>query len=692
MKHFFKTLIILFAAIFIGNKGYSQNSQFGVVLAGLDFSGSTAVPNAAECQYYSGKGFKFIRVPFLWEKIQPTLGGALDATYLGYIDQVVTAAATYNMSVMIDMHNYLRYPSDPSTTSTSTLVTQGGPTQAQYNDVWTKIATHYANNTTIWGYDLMNEPHNLGSANWPAIAQSVITAIRAVDMTHTIVLEGDHWSQGHLWPTLTNSTGLATVSDPANNLVFEAHQYFDSDESGQYASTSFTGNTPMGSANTDTTGVQLIRPFVNWIKQNNLRGMVGEYGIPNNASASDQTHWNTMLDNFLSYLSTNCLLGTYWAGGPGWGNGYVISCEPLNNNYTTPSDDRPQMATMAKYTGFASGCTPVGGGTPNPVSVSITSPSTTATLVLGNNITISASASTTSGSITQVSFYNGSTLIGTTTSSPYSITWTPTASGTYSISAVATNGTKSATAVISVNVLEPVYKATTAPTIDGVAEALWNSYPASSLNNVTQGTVPNSTYLSATWQATWDANNLYILVAVKDDVLVNGNQPTSSLYNDDGIELYIDIGNTKTSTYGSNQFQYEFRWNDTKAYSTAGNSTTGIKLGQTNQGVTGTCTNNCPATGYTMEISIPWSTLGTTAPATGALEGLDVAVNDDDTGTRNAKIDWAATSDNDYSTPSSFGTVIMEPSPCTPPAASPAPGARPPCRRSSSARRSPPRT
>src|SRR6185437_16146972 len=257
MKHFFKTLIILFAAIFIGNKGYSQNSQFGVVLAGLDFSGSTAVPNAAECQYYSGKGFKFIRVPFLWEKIQPTLGGALDATYLGYIDQVVTAAATYNMSVMIDMHNYLRYPSDPSTTSTSTLVTQGGPTQAQYNDVWTKIATHYANNTTIWGYDLMNEPHNLGSANWPAIAQSVITAIRAVDMTHTIVLEGDHWSQGHLWPTLTNSTGLATVSDPANNLVFEAHQYFDSDESGQYASTSFTGNTPMGSANTDTTGVQL---------------------------------------------------------------------------------------------------------------------------------------------------------------------------------------------------------------------------------------------------------------------------------------------------------------------------------------------------------------------------------------------------------------------------------------------------
>ena len=669
MKHINKCLIILFAILSISVKVHGQNSQFGVVLAGLDFGGTTYVPTAAECQYYSAKGFKLIRVPFLWEKIQPTVGGALDPTYLGYIDQVVAAAATYNMSVMIDMHNYLRYPSDPSTTSTSTLVTQGGPTQAQFNDVWTKIATHYASNTTIWGYDLMNEPHNLGSANWPAIAQSVVNAIRLVDTKHTIVLEGDHWSQGHLWPTLPNSTGLASIVDPNNNLVFEAHQYFDSDESGTYASTSFSGATPLGSANTVTSGVTLITPFVQWIKQNNLRGMVGEYGIPNNASSADQANWNSLLGNFLAYLQTNCILGTYWAGGPGWGNGYVISCEPLNNDYTDASAERPQMPTMMNYTSFPSGCTPIGGGPPNPVTVSITSPSTTGSLVLGNNITITASASTTSGSISQVSFYEGNVLIGTSTSSPYSVTWTPTAQGSYSITAVATGSPSlSATSpAITINVIEPVYATSTAPTIDGVAEALWNNYPASNINNVIQGTVSSSTYLSANWKATWDATNLYVLVTVTDNMLVNNNQ--AGVYNDDGIELYIDIGNTKTTTYGANQFQYEFRWNDTKIYSSGNNATTGIKLGQTSQGITAGCTNKCAAQGYTMEIAIPWTTLGTTAPAKGTLEGFDVAVNDDDDGTRDAKIAWSMTTDNDYQDPALFGTVIMEPNPCTPPPA-----------------------
>ena len=455
MKHLFNYFIIIFLILFLNGKGYSQASEFGVNLSGMEWGNTIPgtegsdyfVPTAAEFAYYNSLGLKLFRIPFLWERMQPTLGGPLNATYLAYLDQVVAAAAASGVSVYIDCHNYARYNlSNPSASSsssdTTTVITHSkGPTQAQYNDLWTQLATHYASNATVWGYDIMNEPHTLGTANWPAIVQSVVNAIRTADTTHVIIVEGDHWSQGYRWPTLPNSAGLATVIDPANNLLFEAHQYFDSNESGTFTGTAGTGfadNTPLDTPNTVNSGVNIITPFVNWINKNNLRGMVGEFGIPNDASASDQANWNTFLGNFLAYLQTNCILGTYWAGGPAWGNSYVLSCEPLNNDYTNPSEERPQMPTLASYTSFQQGCTSVG-LTPALVTDTITSPATNTNIAQGTDITFTASAGTTFGSITQIAFYQGKTLIGTDAVSPYTVTWKNSDTGSYRITAIATN-------------------------------------------------------------------------------------------------------------------------------------------------------------------------------------------------------------------------------------------------------------
>ena len=311
----------------------------------------------------------------------------------------------------------------------------------------------------------------------------------------------------------------------------------------------------------------------------------------------------------------------------------------------------------------------------SPITVSLTTPTNNTTVASGSNVTLTATASTTSGTISQVAFYQGSTLIGTATSSPYTVTWAnPIAdTGSYQLTAVATNSASqtNTSSAVTVTVREPVYSTTTAPTIDGVADGLWSNYPANNIGHVIQGTVANSTYLSSTWQATWDATNLYMLVTVKDDVLVNTNQAQATIYNDDGIEIYLDMGNLKPTSYtGTNLFEYVFRWNDATVRELQHTATTGVKFAQTSQGITAGCTTNCAAIGYTMEVAIPWTTLGlTAAPAVGALEGFDVAVNDDDTGTRNAKLSWNMTIDNDYRYPNDFGTVIMESSPCTPPTA-----------------------
>jgi hypothetical protein len=74
-------------------------------------------------------------------------------------------------------------------------------------------------------------------------------------------------------------------------------------------------------------------------------------------------------------------------------------------------------------------------------TVSITSPSGGQTFSAPANIPIDASASESGGSISKVEFFAGTTLLGTASTSPYSITWSNVASGSYSLTAEAFDAT-----------------------------------------------------------------------------------------------------------------------------------------------------------------------------------------------------------------------------------------------------------
>jgi len=100
-------------------------------------------------------------------------------------------------------------------------------------------------------------------------------------------------------------------------------------------------------------------------------------------------------------------------------------------------------------------------------SVAITSPKATDAFVAPATISISATASVASGTITKVEFYNGTTLLGTSTASPYTYSWKNLAVGTYSITAVATdnlgNSTTSAPVAIKINTAQAAYEGTPSP-------------------------------------------------------------------------------------------------------------------------------------------------------------------------------------------------------------------------------------
>jgi len=224
------------------------------------------------------------------------------------------------------------------------------------------------------------------------------------------------------------------------------------------------------------------------------------------------------------------------------------------------------------------------------------------------------------------------------------------------------NGCEGPRAEVTIRVSQKykIYKVPAPITIDGAIESTWTNasvLPASATKLIA-GAVTNSTDLSGNFKALWDDTYLYVLADVTDDKKVN---ESANVYDDDAVEVYVDINNDKATTYGANDVQYSFGWNDgtTVGVLPSGRSTTNITYKAVDK--TG---------GYVIEARIPWTTLQG-SPAIGQLVGMDFMINDDDdNGTRDGKLSWNASEDDAWENPSLFGTAILQGLlPCTTPEA-----------------------
>jgi hypothetical protein len=93
-------------------------------------------------------------------------------------------------------------------------------------------------------------------------------------------------------------------------------------------------------------------------------------------------------------------------------------------------------------------------------SVAFVTPTNNSVYTAGSNIELSVSASAPNSSINNVKFYNGSTLLNTDNTTPYSYTWSNVDAGTYQIKAVATDNdgkTGEATITFRVNLPQGPY-------------------------------------------------------------------------------------------------------------------------------------------------------------------------------------------------------------------------------------------
>lgn len=185
-------------------------------------------------------------------------------------------------------------------------------------------------------------------------------------------------------------------------------------------------------------------------------------------STSYQTHFPVYWDHpsVAGITLWGYVTGATWIGGTG-----LMSSSGVEKPAMTWLKSYVSGKTSVGYPICATAnCTPVG----QAPTVSLTAPSNNASFTTLQTINLTATASDADGSISKVDFYDGTTLLGSDNSSPYSYAWSGMSVGTHTLTAVATDNsgqtTTSATVTITVTAAQAAFKGTAWP-IPGKIEA-----------------------------------------------------------------------------------------------------------------------------------------------------------------------------------------------------------------------------
>ena len=148
--------VALTAGFYLSALAASAADNSGMKLQGVNISGGEFTPSAvpgvigtnyiypstSDLDYFKSKGMNCIRVPFCWERMQTTPGGALSQNELRLLDQVVVNCTTRGLSVILDPHNYGAYQN-------KTVGVPGGHANSVFASLWSQLAAHYINYPSV---------------------------------------------------------------------------------------------------------------------------------------------------------------------------------------------------------------------------------------------------------------------------------------------------------------------------------------------------------------------------------------------------------------------------------------------------------------------------------------------------------------------------------------------------------------
>jgi endoglucanase len=307
------------AATAAASSSNGKTQYAGMNIAGFDFgcdtsgscSGNYVDPGAngiAQMQHFANDDkLNMFRLPIGWQHlVGNTLGGALDGTVSGAYDRLMQGCLATGALCVIDLHNYARWNGQ--------IVGQGGPTNAQFADVWSKLAAKYAATKNV-AFGLMNEPHDLTMDTWAGSAQAAVTAIRKAGATSQyILLPGTDYTSAGTFST-NSGPSMLKVKDAdgtTSKLIFDVHRYLDSDNSGTHAD-----------CTSDHVEDSFV-PLANWLRSNKRQAILSEVGGGNTQSCEVDVcaavaSLNKNADVYLGYIG--------WSAGA-FDTSYVLAMTP----------------------------------------------------------------------------------------------------------------------------------------------------------------------------------------------------------------------------------------------------------------------------------------------------------------------------------------------------------------------------
>jgi endoglucanase len=196
---------------------------------------------------------------------------------------------------------------------------------------WKTVATAFKDNDKVI-FDTNNEYHDMDQKLVVRLNQAAINGIRAAGATNqSINVEGNSWTGAWTWVSKSqNGATMQSLTDPSNKIVYQMHQYLDTDGSGTHAE-----------CVSSTIGVERLRSATAWLKQHKKVAILGEFAGGNNEQCK------AAIRGMLKHLQDNSDVWKgwlWWASGPWWKD-YMFSLDP-----TTGKAYAPYMNLIMQYT------------------------------------------------------------------------------------------------------------------------------------------------------------------------------------------------------------------------------------------------------------------------------------------------------------------------------------------------------
>ena len=255
---------------------------------------------------------------------------------------------------------------------------------------------------------------------------------------------------GTLNNTLTAATTFTTSSNTAGyNYALPAsptdRALGTSPTSGQFIALQLSLTNPTGAAiNAIRIGYD-IRRFISVATENHLPGYFPFYSLDNGVTWNAMPTLNTDITSVPNTVGVTSMGPATISLAAPWADGATLLIRWLDDDAVATSPDQIIGLDNVSIT------RPVG----QPPTVALTAPANGSVSYVGDTINFTATAADTDGTITKVEFYNGATKLGEDTSDPYEYAWSGFTTGSYSLTARATdndgNVTSSSAASVTVN-------------------------------------------------------------------------------------------------------------------------------------------------------------------------------------------------------------------------------------------------